>query len=55
VFIFLYNLERREFSVLQFLTLYSGALYAFAVQVAPGTVLDPAGLPAEEVVLLVVE
>jgi hypothetical protein len=26
-----------------------------SAQVAPGTVLDPAGLPAEEVVLLVVE
>jgi hypothetical protein len=28
-----------------FLSIYIGALYAFAVNVAPGTVLDPAGLP----------
>lgn len=28
-----------------FISIYIGALYAFAVNVAPGTVLDPAGLP----------
>lgn len=28
-----------------FISLYTGALFAFAINVAPGTVLDPAGLP----------